>query len=186
MRRTRCSRPAGRALLLVLPFMAGPASAQDRVAIEQIQATAQRAATGASGRGIEESDYILGNQSGSMLLNPSFPPQPAANQARALQIGSGNVSTIDMAGFANTAVQSVIGARNAVTQQQSGSFNQSTVSVLGDSNTVGTRQDGTGAAATITVRGDNNAISAQQQGSNAPPISITQVGNGASVSVTRK
>ena len=41
-------------------------------------------------------------------------------------------------------------------------------------------------ATTITVRGDNDAISAQQQGNNALPISITQVGNGANVSVTRR
>ncbi|APT33430.1 membrane Transport [Methylobacterium phyllosphaerae] len=186
MRRTRRSRTAGQVLLFVLPLMAGSAAAQDRVAIEQIQALAQRAAAGAPGRAIQESDYILGNQSGILLLSPSLPPQPAANQAQALQVGTGNISTIDMSGYGNVAVQSIIGARNTVTQQQTGSYNQSTVSVFGDSNTVGTRQDGSGAAATITVRGDNNAISAQQQGNNALPISITQVGNGANVSVTRR
>lgn len=186
MRRTRRNRAAGRALLLAILLAAGPAVALDRVAIEQIQATAQRAA-GPPGRGIQESDYILGNQSGIMLLNPSVSSQSAAaNQARALQIGSGNTATIDMSGYANTVVQSVVGSRNTVSQQQTGAYNQSTVSVYGDANTVGTRQDGNGAAATITVRGDNNAISAQQQGNNPLPISITQVGNGASVSVSRK
>ncbi|WCS24341.1 hypothetical protein LOK46_24915 [Methylobacterium sp. NMS14P] len=189
MRRTRRSRAAGRALLVVVPLAvasaAGSAAAQDRVAIEQIQAAAQRP-TGTQGRGIQESDYILGNQSGILLLNPSGPPQSAqANQARALQIGSGNTGTIDMSGYANVAIQNVIGSRNTVTQQQTGSYNQSTVSVFGQSNTVGTQQDG-GAAATITVRGDNNAISAQQQGTNPTPISITRVGNGPSVSVTQR
>lgn len=160
--------------------------AQDRVAIEQIQVTAQRAA-GASGRGIQESDYILGNQSGIVLLNPGFLSQAGtANQARALQVGSSNTASIDMSGYSNTVIQSVIGSRNTVSQQQAGAYNQSTVLVYGDANTVGTRQDGNGAAATITVRGDNNTISAQQQGNNPLPISITQVGNGASVSVSRK
>ena len=190
MRRTRRSRAAGRALLVAISLAvasaAGSAAAQERVAIEQVQAAAQRPA-GAPGRAIQESDYILGNQSGILLLNPSGPPQSAqANQARALQIGSGNTGTIDMSGYANVAVQNVIGSRNTVTQQQVGSYNQSTVSVFGQSNTIGTQQDGSGAAATIPVRGDNNAISAQQQGTNPTPISITRVGNGPSVSVTQR
>ncbi len=184
----RFGRAARRLIPLALALGAGSASAQDRVAIEQIQASAQRS-TAAARPGIQESDYILGNQSGILLLDPGPGAQPvtsAANQARALQVGTGNISTIDMSGYGNVAIQSIIGARNTVTQQQTGSYNQSTVSVFGDSNTVGTRQDGSGAAATITVRGDNNAISAQQQGNNALPISITQVGNGANVSVTRR
>ncbi len=161
MRRTRRSRAAGRALLVAVPLAvasaAGPAAAQDRVAIEQIQAAAQRAA-GAPGRGIQESDYILGNQSGILLLNPSGPPQSAqANQARALQIGSGNTGTIDMSGYANVAIQNVIGSRNTVTQQQAGSYNQSTVSVFGQSNTIGTQQDGSGAG------GDHHGPRRQQR-----------------------
>lgn len=165
-----------------------PAAAQDRVAIEQVQARVLRPDAGPGRPGIQESDYILNSQSGITLMSPgpAVPTVPAGSQARVLQYGAGNAATVDMSGFGNTALQTVLGNRNAVTQEQSGNANLSTVTVFGNTNTVGTRQDGNGAAATVTVRGDGNVVSAQQQGNNPLPISISQVGNGGSVSVSRK
>jgi minor curlin subunit len=184
---TRGSR-AGLLLAVCVGATVTPAAAQDRVTIDQVQVRTIRPDAGASRPAIQEADYILSSQSGITLMSPgpALPTVPAGSQARVLQSGVGNTSTVDMSGNANAAFQSIVGARNTVTQEQSGSFNQSSVTVFGNTNTVGTRQDGNGAAATVTVRGDSNVVTAQQQGNNPLPISITQVGNGGSVSVSRK
>ena len=189
MRRLYQRRATGRALtLLVLVLAAGSAAAQERVLIEQVQVRAQRSASGTPGTGIQESDYILGAQSGISLLNPGGYPAPsaAANQARALQLGAGNLANIDQAGSANIAIQSVIGAQNAVTQNQMGDGNRSTVSVVGNSNTVGTQQDGSRASAAVTVLGSNNAITTQQSATDTGAISITRIGNGPPLTVSRR
>lgn len=192
MRRMCRSRANGGRLLLlglVAAIAAGSANAQERVSIEQVQVNARRSAAAPPATGIQESDYILGAQSGIGLLNPGYLPpsaSAASNQARALQLGTGNVANIDQSGYANIAIQSVVGSQNTVTQMQTGGRNQSTISVIGNSNAVGTQQETSGAVAAITVRGDNNAITAQQSGNNPLPIGITQVGNGANVTVARK
>ncbi|MGU3668700.1 hypothetical protein ACLBX9_31360 [Methylobacterium sp. A49B] len=191
MRRLYQRRAKGRALtLLVLAFAAGSAAAQERVSIEQVQVRAQRSTGGNPGTGIQESDYILGAQSGISLLSPGGYPaassSAATNQARALQLGSGNVSTIDQLGSANIAIQNVIGAQNAVTQTQMGDGNRSAVSVVGNSNTIGTQQDGSRASAAITVVGSNNAITTQQSAADTGAISITRIGNGPPLTVSRR
>lgn len=163
-----------------------PAVAQERVSIEQIQLVAPRSTPDGSQRAIQESDYILGAQSGILLLTTAqpLPQSAAANQARALQLGNNNVATIDATGVANIAIQSVVGNTNTVNQQQIGSSNSSNVIIAGSGNNVGTRQqDVIGASTTIAVRGDNNTISAEQI-RNATPISISQFGNGGNVSVS--
>lgn len=190
MRRLYRCRAKGRALtLLVLAFSASSAAGQERIAIEQVQVRAQRSAGGTPGAGIQESDYILGAQSGIMLLNPGYQipsASAAANQARSLQIGAGNVATIDQSGSTNIAIQNVIGAQNTVTQTQVNDGNRSSVFVQGNSNTVGTQQDGSRASAAVTVLGNNNAITTQQSASDTGAISITRIGNGPALSVTRR
>ncbi|MGU3538441.1 hypothetical protein [Methylobacterium sp. A54F] len=188
MRHERRPAPARLSLLLAgLALAATPAAAQDPVTIDQVRITGAPAQPrGLAQDRFREAEYILGGQAAAGLMSPSGPAYgPAANQARAFQTGTGNASTIDMSGTGNSALQVVTGARNSVTQIQAGDQNSSTVTVFGNANTVGTRQEGSGADATITVRGNNNAVTAQQQGSNPLPVSITQVGNGGNVSVSR-
>jgi minor curlin subunit len=192
MRRLCQCRANGRMLPLlgfIVALAASSAAAQERVSIEQVQAYAQRSATGSPATGIQENDYILGSQSGISLLNPDYPPTSAlaaSNQARALQIGTGNVSNIDQSGYANIAVQSVIGAQNTVTQTQSGERNQSAVSIVGNSNVIGTQQEGSRASVAITVNGNNNAITTQQSANDTGAISITRNGTGAPLTVSRR
>lgn len=188
MRRLYRSRASGRVLpLLVIACAASPTSAQERVSIEQVQVRAQRSGSANPAAGIQESDYLLATQSGSALLSPGYPvpsSSAASNQARALQLGSGNASTIDQTGYANIAIQNVVGAQNSVTQSQSGDRNQSTVSVIGNSNVIGTQQDGSRASVTITVNGNNNAIATQQSPSDTAAITVTRTGNGNGIPMT--
>jgi minor curlin subunit len=173
----------------IVALAASSAAAQERVSIEQVQANAQRSATGNPAVGIQESDYLLATQSGTSLLSPGYqaPSASAAtNQARALQIGTGNVSNIDQTGYANIAVQSVIGAQNSVTQTQSGERNQSAVSIAGNSNIIGTQQEGSRASVAITVNGNNNAITTQQSANDTGAISITRNGTGAPLTISRR
>lgn len=187
-RQNRASGQLKALISLAAVLLAGSATAQERVSIEQVQANAARSATSNPATAIQESDYILGSQSGISLLSPNVvaPASSAAmNQARALQVGVGNVSTVDQTGYGNLAIQSVTGFQNSVTQTQSGSNSQSRVTVDGNFNVVGTQQEKGGGSAIISVQGNNNAITAQQLTANPQAISITTQGNGANLTVKR-